>query len=136
MGDIRKEFGRRMAQVRESRGIKVPSVAISLDVIPQQIYKYENGEGWPSPERLVAIAGILSCNIHYLLTGRGSPDAPLENGGSGVFLSDLATGLPQPVVELVRAIPTDFRNGRLQLETIVVLSKLERILAGHPEPKK
>lgn len=66
------DFGIRLRQLREDRGLSRAAFAKKLGVSKETIYRYENNLQNPSLERTKQIAAILRTSIDYL--------AGLENG--------------------------------------------------------
>lgn len=61
------DFGIRLRQLREDRGLSQAALAKKLGVVPQTVYRYENNLQSPSLERTKQIAVILRTSIDYLV---------------------------------------------------------------------
>lgn len=60
------DFGIRLRQLREDRGLSRAALAKKLEVSKETIYRYENNVQTPSLERTKQIAVILRTSIDYL----------------------------------------------------------------------
>lgn len=61
------DFGMRLRQLREERGISRPAFAKKLGVSKETVYRYENNIQSPSLERTIQIAVILRTSVDYLV---------------------------------------------------------------------
>jgi len=61
------DFGLRMRQLREDRGISQAALAKKLGVSKETVYRYENNIQSPSLERTKQIAILLRTSIDYLV---------------------------------------------------------------------
>lgn len=61
------DFGVRLRQLREARGLSRSTFAQKLGVSKETIYRYENNVQLPSLERTKQIAIILRTSIDYLV---------------------------------------------------------------------
>ena len=60
------DFGLRIRQLREERGLSRAALAKKLDVSAETIYRYENNLQAPSLERAKQLAVILRTSLDYL----------------------------------------------------------------------
>ncbi len=60
------DFGVRLRQLREERGLSQNRLAQKLGVSKQTVYRYENNTQFPSLERTRQIAVILRTSMDYL----------------------------------------------------------------------
>jgi transcriptional regulator with XRE-family HTH domain len=65
-----KDFGPRLRQLREGRGLSQGELARLLGIDPMQTNRYERGLNLPSAETIVKLAQILRVTADELLTGR------------------------------------------------------------------
>ena len=61
------DFGERLRQLREERGLSRDAFAKKLGVSNETIYRYENNIQNPSLDRVKQIATILRTSVDYLL---------------------------------------------------------------------
>ena len=61
------DFGFRMRQLREDRGLSRAALAKKLGVSKETIYRYENNVQDPSLERVKQLAIILHTSLDYLV---------------------------------------------------------------------
>ena len=61
------DFGVRLRQLREERGLSRTALAKKLGVSKETVYRYENNVQVPSLERTKQIAVILRTSIDYLV---------------------------------------------------------------------
>lgn len=61
------DFGFRMRQLREDRGLSRAALAQKLGVSKETIYRYENNVQDPSVERVKQLAVILHTSVDYLV---------------------------------------------------------------------
>ena len=66
MGELSKQVGRRIKQIRESRGIKQCALAEFLNMEPSNLTRIESGYQMPKEENLCKIAAILNVEIKDL----------------------------------------------------------------------
>ena len=60
------DFGVRLRQLREDRGLSRAALAKKLNVSKETIYRYENNVQDPSFQRVRQLAAILDTSIDYL----------------------------------------------------------------------
>lgn len=71
MDESKKEFGKRLAEVRKSKKIKQEEFKELIGApTVQMISGWENGHSFPSPTYLIIIAKKLDISLDYLLLGR------------------------------------------------------------------
>ncbi len=63
MGELSKQLGRRIKQIREMRGIKQVVLAEKLNMEPSNLTRIESGYQFPKEENLVKIAQILEVEV-------------------------------------------------------------------------
>ena len=63
MGELSKNLGRRIKQIREMRGIKQVTLAERLNMEPSNLTRIESGYQFPKEENLVKIAQILEVEV-------------------------------------------------------------------------
>lgn len=69
------EFGPRLQKTREKCGFSRTQLAKKLGLSnPSQISRYESGKGFPSIAALGMLSELLNVDLHWLITGRLSPD--------------------------------------------------------------
>lgn len=66
MGELSKKIGRRIKEIRESKGIKQFELAEMLNMEPSNMTRIESGYQIPKEENLVKIAEILQVAIKDL----------------------------------------------------------------------
>ncbi|HMM22051.1 MAG TPA: helix-turn-helix domain-containing protein [Selenomonadales bacterium] len=66
------EFGRRIAALRKDKGYTQEKISALLNVTPQAISKWEQGNALPDTLLLPLLARLLRVSIDYLLTGENS----------------------------------------------------------------
>lgn len=64
-----EEFGRRIRELRNKRGMTQSALASALNLSDRTISKWETGRGYPDITFLERIAGILSVSVNALLSG-------------------------------------------------------------------
>ena len=72
------DFGKRLRELREERGMTQRELAQRLHVHVPAISRYETGFGLPNAETLVELAAVLRLNVDVLLLGRNS-DNPVDD---------------------------------------------------------
>ena len=63
------EFGRRLKEARQRKGLTREKFALNLGVDPSCAYWWEVGRNYPHIERLVEISATLGVSIDWLLLG-------------------------------------------------------------------
>ncbi|MCD8158361.1 MAG: helix-turn-helix domain-containing protein [Clostridiales bacterium] len=65
-GNHIKEFGIRIKELRENKGLTLPEAAEKLELNKGSLSKYENGKVEPSLSMAVKIAKFYSVSLDYL----------------------------------------------------------------------
>lgn len=78
MRGLRRRLGRRIAELRRTRGLTQKELADLLVVPRGRLAKWEAGYNAPPPEDLVALSEILGATVDELLTGN-KPVAPQQS---------------------------------------------------------
>lgn len=65
--EIVYDFGIRIRQLREERGLSRKAFAKKIGVSEETVYRYENNIQTPSLDRTKQIAGVLRTSIDYLV---------------------------------------------------------------------
>lgn len=73
------ELGRRLEELRRSRGLNQKQLAERIKAQPAQMSRYEKGEVVPEAETLAAIAEALEASLDELVLGRSPADT--DEGG-------------------------------------------------------
>ncbi len=68
MSELRKKLGKRIKQIRESKGIKQCVLAEKLNMEPSNLTRIESGYQFPKEENLVKIANVLEIEIKDLFS--------------------------------------------------------------------
>jgi len=71
-----KAIGQRIKQARQTKGIRQNEFAKKLDLHHASMSKIESGDSSTSVENLLKIYQFLGVNLHWLLTGEGTPETP------------------------------------------------------------
>lgn len=71
-----KEIGKRIREARTAKGIKQKKFAEQLGLHSASLSKIESGEVYTSVEILLKINSFLGVNLHWILTGEGTPETP------------------------------------------------------------
>jgi transcriptional regulator with XRE-family HTH domain len=80
------ELGRRLEELRRSRGLNQKQLAERIKAQPAQMSRYEKGEVVPEAETLAAIAEALEASLDELVMGRSPASA--EDGVRDVRLRE------------------------------------------------
>jgi len=70
------DFGKRLAQLRKSRGLGVDALAEMSHLSKGSIESYESGRREPKMLTLQLLAGVFDVSIDALVTGEGLPPMP------------------------------------------------------------
>lgn len=73
MGELSKNLGKKIKQIREMRGIKQITLAERLNMEPSNLTRIENGYQFPKEENLVKIAQILDVEVGDLFKNDSCP---------------------------------------------------------------
>ncbi len=68
-------FSDRLCFLRKKCGLRSFDFAKKLGLSQSQVSRYENGINSPDIDMLAKIAEVLDANLHWLITGKPSPDA-------------------------------------------------------------
>lgn len=79
MAEADPALAARMKLARERAGFQPSYVAERLGVSKQAVSKWETGTSTPAAKRFQIIAMLYDVNVDWLVSGRGAPDAPLNN---------------------------------------------------------
>jgi len=80
------ELGRRIASLRKEKGHTQEKTSDLLNVTPQAISKWEQGNVLPDTLLLLPLARVLDVSIDYLLSGESpTGKAGPENKGTGTL---------------------------------------------------
>lgn len=69
VSDIDCSIGRRIAALREARGLSQATIGKALGISFQQVAKYEQGKNRITAARLILMADILNVDYQYFLEG-------------------------------------------------------------------
>ncbi len=71
MNDLKKEFGKRLFEIRKSKKLKQQDLMEMIDApTVQMISNWENGHAFPSSTYLIILAKKLDVSLDYLLLGK------------------------------------------------------------------
>jgi len=59
-------IGRNIRQRRQDSGISEAALAFYLDITPEQLQQYENGDDSPTCDELIAMARLFECSVNDL----------------------------------------------------------------------
>jgi len=77
-------FGERLRFVREKLGLSQKEFAMKLGFASYKaISRFERGERLPNAEALISLAALGPFNLHWLITGKPSPDGESWREGYG-----------------------------------------------------
>ncbi len=94
-------LGDRIEAAREARDISRGDLADRLGVKKSTIKKWENDQSEPRSNRLYMLAGVLNCNVMWLLNGEG--DSPMQSG-EGSSVDAKRTQLKAELADLSRSV--------------------------------
>lgn len=66
MSSLKQKFGRRVKELRKSKGLTQEQIAELINIEPPNVSKLENGLHFPQPEKIEKIAKALDVTIHDL----------------------------------------------------------------------
>ncbi|HHD11061.1 MAG TPA: XRE family transcriptional regulator [Deltaproteobacteria bacterium] len=114
-GDPKKERGRRIRSLRESRGLTLQELAARLGIKYQSLREWETGRTSPSVDNIGRLSDIFGVHPTWIWTGKGSkyikakrkdeanrveeesPEARRLNRAIGEFVRYLRTRSPEEV---------------------------------------
>jgi transcriptional regulator with XRE-family HTH domain len=104
-----KDFGRRLRQLREKRGLSQAGLAQMIGVHKGQLLRYEHGQTSPTAEKVVALARVLRVTADALLRGDRKGEEPLEFDNIRLYeqmrvLDQLPRGDQETVLDLIDAV--------------------------------
>ena len=140
MDELKKEFGKRLAEIRKSKKIKQEELREMIDApTVQMISGWENGHSFPSTNYLIILAKKLDISLDYLLLGKPNDKSPkklhtykdvaeyiLELLNSGLFKLggyDLGSNLYATNLETLDKKIADFKH---EFDNLLVASKTLR----------
>lgn len=72
--DKRLIQGKWLKQALDESGVSIYSIAKTLGIKPDKYYRHINDKNYLSGESLAMVAKLVpSINLHYVLTGEGTP---------------------------------------------------------------
>ena len=77
--DLRKEFGKRLKELRKEKGWTQKELANQLDIRYSHLNKYESGMHIPPVEKLIHLADIFQVSLDYLVKGLPMDESPIRN---------------------------------------------------------
>lgn len=92
-------LGDRIEAARNYKDMTRKELADRLGVKKSTIKKWENDQAEPRSNRLYMMAGVLDCNVMWLLNGEG--DTPLRGDGLG---TDKTAGMKAELKDIKREI--------------------------------
>lgn len=66
MGSLKKKFGKRLKELRKSKGLIQEKLAELISIEPPNISKIESGTHFPLPENIEKIAQVLNISVKDL----------------------------------------------------------------------
>ena len=66
MASLKDKFGKRVKELRKSKGLTQEQIAELINIEPPNVSKMENGLHFPQPEKIEKIAKALDINIKDL----------------------------------------------------------------------
>lgn len=66
MDSLKQKFGKRVKELRKSKGFTQEQVAEIVDIEPPNISKMEKGKHFPQPENIEKLANALGVNVKEL----------------------------------------------------------------------
>jgi len=71
-------IGKRIKQARTDKGLRQKEIAEKFGLHSASMSKIESGDSSTSVEILLKIKEILNVNLHWILTGEGTPETPTK----------------------------------------------------------
>lgn len=97
------DFGMRLRELRDAKGLSQTDVAERLDVTRSTISGYENNIITPSVEQLVKLAVLYNVSLDYMMG--------MENR-SAFYVDDLTESQQKTVLDIVDRLKREFRDGK------------------------
>ena len=69
---MKKEFGRRLRELRKQRDLTQEKLAELIDIKPENYCRIENGLSFPKPENIEKLSKVLQVEIYELFTFKNS----------------------------------------------------------------
>lgn len=108
------EFGRRVASLRKEKGYTQEKISALLNVTPQAVSKWEQGNALPDTLLVPLLAKLLSVSIDYLLTGASISGKPSPYDGEyqkeGFYWGIQPSELAEQIADILQG---DIENKRL-----------------------
>ena len=96
-------FGETLFKLRKEKGLSQEALAERLGTTRQAVSKWENDQGFPETEKLLALSNLFEVSVDTLLKGENA--APAADRGRGWYVSrEDSEGLPRRG-EAVRPVP-------------------------------
>ncbi|MGL5676756.1 MAG: helix-turn-helix domain-containing protein [Cellulosilyticaceae bacterium] len=73
-------FGEKLLKLRKEKGLSQEALAEQLGATRQAVSKWENGQGFPETEKLLAIGNVFEVSIDYLLKEQTEESSEDEKG--------------------------------------------------------
>jgi Cyclopropane fatty acid synthase and related methyltransferases len=117
MMPIDKGIGRRISLLRKEREYTQEQISTLLNVTPQAVSKWENGNALPDTAILPLLAKVLEVSIDRLLTGNDLPEKPSPYDGE-YLKAAYYWGLTHSALaeQVVKIMPDHARQGRRLLD--------------------
>ena len=93
MDNLYQNIGKRMSQLRKSRGITQEKLAEELDITIKHVSSVERGMSSLSLEKMIEICRIFDCTLDYLILGENS--------------NNLLTKLPPSILNILNSNNND-----------------------------
>lgn len=97
------DFGMRLRELRDAKGLSQTDVAERLDVTRSTISGYENNIITPSVEQLVKLAVLYNVSLDYMMG--------MENR-SAFYVDDLTESQQKTVLDIVERLKREFGDGK------------------------
>ena len=66
MTSLKQKFGKRVRELRKSKGFTQEQIAEIINIEPPNVSKMENGLHFPQPDKIEKIAKALNVDVHEL----------------------------------------------------------------------
>ena len=67
--EMRKNFGKNIYRERVRHNLTIEALAESLDVSTQAIHKWQKGDSYPEPPKMLKLSQMFDTSIEQLLAG-------------------------------------------------------------------